>query len=214
ISILQNLRIDALDAGVKVMGCDGEMWVERNVACMVHEGGSICLQAKLLNELVASMPDGDVELKTLNGHGALLQQGASEYRLQTLDAADFPEAPEITAEAELTLPMGELKKAVDSVIYAVSQDTHRQVLTGVLFRYDGQTLTLVATDTHRLAVRRVSRPGGGSEVNAVVPERALRAIRLLPLGDDDAITLKFGNGRIGGEAGGAKVGSPLLNGAY
>ena len=214
ISILQNLRIDAENAGVKVMGCDGEMWVERNVPCMVHEGGSICLQAKLLSDLVSSMPDGDLELKTLNGHGALLQQGASEYRLQTLDAADFPEAPEITAEAELTLPMGELKKAVDSVIYAVSTDTHRQVLTGVLFRYDGQTLTLVATDTHRLAVRRVSRPGGGSEVNAVVPERALRAIRSLPLGDDDAITLRFGNGRIGVEAGGAKVISQLLTGAY
>jgi len=214
ISILQNLRIDAETAGIKVMGCDGEMWVERNVPCMVHEGGSICLQAKLLNELVASMPDGDVELKTLNGHGALLQQGASEYRLQTLDAADFPEAPDITAEAELTLPFGELKKAVDSVIFAVSQDTHRQVLTGVLFRYDGQTLTLVATDTHRLAVRKLDRPGSGSEVNAVVPERALRAIRSLPLGDDDAITLKFGNGRVGVEAGGAKVISQLLNGAY
>ncbi len=214
ISILQNLRIDAENAGVTVMGCDGEMWVERNVPCMVHEGGSICLQAKLLSDLVSSMPDGDLELKTLNGHGALLQQGASEYRLQTLDAADFPEAPEITAEAELTLPMGELKKAVDSVIYAVSTDTHRQVLTGVLFRYDGQTLTLVATDTHRLAVRRISRPGGGSEVNAVVPERALRAIRSLPLGDDDAITLRFGNGRIGVEAGGAKVISQLLTGAY
>jgi len=214
ISILQNLRIDAVNTGLKVMGCDGEMWVERNVACMVHEGGSICLQAKLLNDLVSSLPDGDLELKTLNGHGALLQQGASEYRLQTLDAADFPEAPEISADAELTLPMGELKKAIDSVIFAVSQDTHRQVLTGVLFRYDGTTLTLVATDTHRLAVKKVERPGGGSEVNAVVPERALRAIRSLPLGDDDAITLRFGNGRVGVEAGGAKVVSQLLTGAY
>lgn len=214
ISILQNLRIDAEDASLRVMGCDGEMWVERNVPCMVHEPGSICLQAKLLNDLVSSLPDGDLELKTLNGHGALLQQGASEYRLQTLDASDFPEPPEITVDAEISLPMGELKKAVDSVIYAVSTDTHRQVLTGVLFRYDGTTLTLVATDTHRLAVRRLERPGGGSEVNAVVPERALRAIRSLPLGDDDAITLRFGGGRIGVEAGGAKVVSQLLTGAY
>lgn len=214
ISILQNLRIDAEDAGLRVMGCDGEMWVERKLACMVHEPGSICLQAKLLSELVSSLSDGDLELKTLNGHGALLQQGASEYRLQTLDAADFPEPPELASDAELTLPMGELRKAVDSVIFAVSQDTHRQVLTGVLFRYDGQVLTLVATDTHRLAVRRIERPGSGTEVTAVVPERALRAIRSLPLGDEDTITLKFGNGRVGVEAGGAKVVSQLLTGTY
>jgi DNA polymerase-3 subunit beta len=208
------LKIDAADTGLRVMGCDGEMWVERRLPCMVHEGGSICLQARLLNDLVSSMPDGDLELKTLNGHGALLQQGASEYRLQTLDAADFPEPPDVAADAELSLPFGEFKKAVDSVIYAVSSDTHRQVLTGVLFRYDGQVLTMVATDTHRLAVRRLNRPGGGSEMSAVVPERALRAIRSLPLGDDDAITLRFGGGRVGVETGGAKIVSQLLTGAY
>ena len=109
ISILQNLRIDAKDANLRVMGCDGEMWVERAVACMVEEGGSVCLQARLLNDLVGKLPEGEVQLRTLNGQGAMLQQGASEYRLQTLDAADFPEPPEVATEAELTLPMGVLR---------------------------------------------------------------------------------------------------------
>lgn len=214
ITILQNLKIDAKDAGVKILGCDGEMWVERHVACMVEEPGSICLQTKLLGELVGKLSEGDVQLKTLNGHGALLQQGASEYRLQTLDAADFPEPPDIAPDAELTLTMGTLRSAVDSVLFAVSSDTHRQVLTGVLFRYDGKTLTLVATDTHRLAVRKLDQPGIGTEVDAVVPEKALKAIKSLPVSDQDTVTLKFGGGRIGVEAGGAKVISQLLNGAY
>lgn len=215
INILQNLKIDAHEAGVRVVGCDGEMWVERNVACMVHENGSVCLQAKLLSDLVGKLSDsGDLSLRTLDGHGAMLEQGASEYRLQTLDASDFPEPPELTPDAELTIGMGTLRQAMDSVLFAVSTDTHRQVLTGVLFRYDGQVLTLVATDTHRLAVRRIEQEGIGSEVTAVVPEKALKAIRSLPVTDDQQITLKFGGGRLSVEAGGAKVVSQLLSGAY
>src|SRR5947209_8750502 len=139
VNILQNLKVEAHDAGIRVLGCDGEMWIERDVACMVQEPGSICLQAKLLNDIVTSLPDGDIHLRTLDGQGAMLEQGASEYRLQTLDAADFPEPPEFGGDAELTLAMGTLRQAVDSVIFAVSTETHRQVLTGVLLTYDGTT---------------------------------------------------------------------------
>lgn len=214
VNILQNLKLEAKESGIRILGCDGEMWVERNVPCMVQEAGAICVQAKTFNEIVSSLPDGDIELKTLDGSGAMLTQGASEYRLQTLDASDFPEVPDFGGEAELTLPMHTFRQAVDSVIYAVSSDTHRQVLTGVLFSYNGGTLTLVATDTHRLAVRHLNQEGIGSNITAVVPEKALKAIKALPVAEDSEITIKFGNGRLGVEAGGAKVVSQLLAGAY
>lgn len=214
VNILQHLKIETHEGGVRVLGCDGEMWVERSIACMVHEAGATCLPAGLLKDLLSSMPDGDVQLKTLDGQGALLTQGASEYRLQTLDASDFPEPPEFGGDGELTLTMGEFKAAIDSVIYAVSTDFHRQVLTGVLFSYDGDTLTLVATDTHRLAVRHISQSGIGSNTTAIVPEKALKALKTLPVSDEEKIALKFGNGRVGVQTGGARIVSQLLNGAY
>jgi DNA polymerase-3 subunit beta len=214
VNILQFLKVEATDSGMRVLGCDGEMWVERNVACMVSEPGAVCLQGNLLTQLVGSLPDGDLQLETLDGHGAMLKQGASEYRLQTLDAADFPEPPNFGGEGELTLPMGVLREAVDSVIYAVSTDTHRQILTGVLFNYDGSSLTLVATDSHRLAVKKLEQPGIGNGITVVIPEKALKAIKSLPVSDEENVTIKFGGGRLGVEAGGAKVVSQLLAGAY
>src|SRR5690606_20312017 len=96
----------------------------------------------------------------------------------------------------------------------VSTDNHRPILTGVLFQYDGTTLTLVATDTHRLAVKTLNKPGIGASLTAVVPERALKAIKNLPLADSDEVTIVFGAGRLGVEAGGAKIVSQLLNGSY
>lgn len=214
LNILQNLKIEAGDSGLRVIGCDSEMWVERDVACMVHEPGAICLQAAFLRDLVSKLPDGDLSLSTLDGQGALLQQGQAEYRLQALDAGDFPPTPDLAGESELTLPFNTLKQAIDAVLYAVSTDQHRQILTGVLFTYDGAILTLVATDTHRLAVRRLEKAGIGSNVTAVVPEKALRAIKAMPIADDADITLRFGDGRMGVEAGGAKVVAQLLAGAY
>lgn len=212
--ILQNLKLDAGDSGVRILGCDGEMWVERQVACMVEDGGSICVQSKLLNDLVGTLPDGDVSLTTSETQGMLLKQGASEYRMLTLDPTDFPEPPPFGGDTELAIRMGDFREAVESVIFAVSTDNHRPVLTGVFFSYDGNELTLVATDTHRLAVRKISQPGGGASFNAVIPDRALRAIKSLPVGDDTVITISFGGGRLGVEAGGARVISQLLNGPY
>lgn len=214
VNILQNLKIEADGGAIRVMGCDGEMWVERDVPCMVTEPGAICVPARLLNDLVSSLPDGDLQIKTLEGNGVLLQQGASEYRMVSLDPSDFPEVPDFGGDGELTLKAGVLRNAVESVSYAVSSDFHRQVLTGVLFTYDGRRLTLVATDTHRLAVRKIDQEGIGSSINVVVPEKALRAIRALPVPDDSEVTILFGGGRLGVDAGGAKVISQLLAGTY
>lgn len=214
INILQNLKIEAGDSSLRVLGCDGEMWVERSLPCLVTDTGSVCVQAKLLTELATSLPDGDLHLQTQDAQGVLLTQGNSEYRLLGLDADDFPEPPEYGGDAELTIPMKTFRTAVDSVIFAVSADAHRPILTGVLFNYDGKILTLVATDTHRLAVRKIEQEGFGSSVNAVVPEKALRAIKNLPLGDEESVTIHFGGGRLGVSAGGVKIVSQVLAGTY
>ncbi len=213
-TILQNLKIAAKNGGIRVLACDGEMWVERDLACLVHEPGATCVQAKLFSDLVGSLPEGDVQLSVVDHQGMMLHQGPSEYRVHAQDAEDFPEPPAYGGDGELTMKMGDLRRAIESVIFAVSSDPHRQILTGVQFTYDGETLTLVATDTHRLAVRRLKQDGIGSNVSVVAPERALRAIRSLPLGDEDSITIRFGEGRLGVEAGGAKVVAQLLAGAY
>jgi|GEM_PF-480226 DNA polymerase-3 subunit beta len=223
VPILQNVKIEATDhlansseklAGLRVTGCDGEMWVVRELPCLVTEPGALCLNARTLQQIVSQLPDGDLSLYTLDGHSAMLKQGASEYRLASLESDDFPEPPGYGGDAELTLPLGELRQAVDAVSYAVSQDSHRQILTGVLFVYDGSILTLVATDTHRLAVRKLNREGIGSNINVVVPEKALKAIKGLPAADDFEVTLRFGGGRVGVDAGGAHVVSQLLAGTY
>ncbi|MBS1717773.1 MAG: DNA polymerase III subunit beta [Armatimonadetes bacterium] len=212
-AILQNLKLAAGDSTVRILGCDGEIWVERTVSAFVEETGAVCLQATLLKDWVSSLIDGDIELKTQD-QGVQLTHSSSEFKMRMLDADDFPEPPDYGGEGELTLTFGDLKEAIDAVIYAVSPESHRAVLNGVLFNYDGTVLTMVATDTHRLAVRRIKKEGIGSNINAVVPAKALRALKTMPLADDAELVLRFGVGRMGVDTGNCRMVAQLLMGTF
>ncbi|MBI1333216.1 MAG: DNA polymerase III subunit beta [Armatimonadetes bacterium] len=214
VNILQTLKIEASGSTIRVVGCDGEMWVERRLSSVIEEEGAICVPAKLLVDIVNSLPDGDVHLTTSDGTNVLLTHGASEYRLHSLDPIDFPDAPDFGGESNLALSLGDFRDAVDSVIFAVSTDPHRQNITGVQLSYDGETLRLVATDTHRLAVREIAKSGIGSSITAVVPAKALRAIQALPFSDEVGIELNFGNGRVGVATDTAKIVTQLLTDKY
>jgi DNA polymerase-3 subunit beta len=189
------------------------MWAEATCPAEVKAPGAICVQRQLLQEIVASLPDGEVLIE-LEGASVFIRQGHTEFKMMAMNADEFPPAPEVTPTSELTLPFGEFRKAVTSVQYACSDDSSRPVLTGVLFNYSGDVLTLVATDTHRLAVHKIHRGGIGSTLNVTVPEKALKAIRQLQLGEEDPITVKFDDARLIVETNNAKVVSQLLNGQY
>jgi len=211
--ILMTLYLEAGESSLRLLGCDGEIWAERTILANVSKPGTVCVNYQILQQLVSTLPDGPITL-SLENTTLLMTQGQSEWKLMALPGDDFPQPPEVQSAAELRLTIGEFRGLVDGVAYAVADDQARPVLTGVLFVYDGSVLTLVATDTHRLAVRRLERDGIGSNINAVVPEKALKAIKNLPISDDEEVVVKFDETRLGVDAGQAKVVSQLLMGAY
>ncbi len=126
----------------------------------------------------------------------------------------FPPIPAVSPSSEVRLSMGDLRSCIEGVAYAVSEDRTREILTGVLMKYEENTLTCVATDTHRLAVHRLSREGIGSEISVIVPKKALDAIKRMPLGADEEITLRFDSDRLGVDIGTSVIVSQLLEGNY
>lgn len=211
--VLTSIRLTAEGSTLTLVGCDGEMWAESTCAANTHAPGGVCVPRQLFSDIVGSLPAGEVLIE-LEGTSVYVREGATEFRMMALAADEFPPIPKVESTSELSLPFGDFKKAVNGVQFACSDDTSRPVLTGVLFHYDGEVLTLVATDTHRLAVHRIHRGGIGSQLNVTVPEKALKAIKQMPLADDQSITVRFDDNRLLAETGGAKVVSQLLNGQF
>lgn len=209
----QSIRLAAEDGKMTLTGHDGEMWATASCPAEVNEPGAICVQQRLLAEIVGVMPEGTIELE-LRGTQLWLRLGHGEWLLATFPADEFPPEKPVGEGATLRLPMGELNAAVESVIYAVADDTTRQHLTGVLFHYDGSELSLVATDTHRLAVKKLKREGIGSHVEAIVPAKALRAIRQLPVEADTEIEIRLDHDNLVVDVGTARVVTQLLSGQY
>lgn len=211
--VLQSIKVEAGSSSITLTGCDGEMWASATAAANVEEPGAVCVQQRLLSEIAAALPEASVEI-TLEGTVVFLRADQSEWKLLALPADEFPPIPAIEAENELVLPMGEFRSGVDSVAFACSDDMSRPYLTGVLFTYDGQVLTMVATDTHRLAVNRMHREGIGSPLTAIVPSKALKTIKQMPLAEDEPVNVRFDSTRLAVDSGSAKMVAQLLTGTY
>jgi DNA polymerase-3 subunit beta len=213
ITIYQNLRFEAADNKLRILGCDGEMWVEREITCTVHSPGSVLVNSRLIQDLVGTLPEGDVHLEWDNTQ-LVLDTDGSRYQLLGQAVGDFPDLPKIATASTLSLSMAEFRHTVDCVSFAVAQDIHRQVLTGVLFSYNNNVLTLVATDTHRLAVVKLEREGIGSDMSVVIPDKAIRAMKAIPVVDTTQIEIHFSEKQLAVAVEGVRIVSQILDGQF
>jgi DNA polymerase-3 subunit beta len=149
----------------------------------VSSGGSALLPGRLLSELARSLADETVEIELRESERDVeIRSGGSSFHLRVLPAEDFPKLPEEGSEP-LKIPAAALAETVELVARAASRDDMRPVLTGVLVTAAGQEMTMVATDSYRLAVKRTELESAiGGELEANIPAKALRELGRLVAG--------------------------------
>jgi DNA polymerase-3 subunit beta len=182
---LSGILLTADDNGVTLAATDGELGLRTDLAATVAGSGSALLPGRLLADLVRSLAEEQVEIESREAERDMeIRCGGSRFHLRTLPAEDFPKAPEPSQEP-LAIPGKELADTVDLVAPAASQDDMRPVLTGVLVSASGEEMTMVATDSYRLAVKRtgLGRSIGG-ELEANIPARALRELGRIVSADE------------------------------
>jgi DNA polymerase III subunit beta len=183
---LAGILLSAADDGsVDLRATDLEMGLETKLAAEVERPGLTLLPGRLLAELARSLGDSSVAIELREAERDVeIRSGGSSFHLRTLPSEDFPKFPEDEGEA-LKIPAAALAATVDLVARAASRDDMRPVLTGVLVTADGTEMTMVATDSYRLAVKRTVLEGGiGGELEANIPARALRELGRLVSAED------------------------------
>lgn len=201
--ILSHIKIaPAGGDGLRLTATDLEMWMECSLPARVQAGlggadaeTGFTVPARVCAEMLGALPEADVVLDRPDGGNKVhVRCARSNYDLLGLPSDEFPSPPEVEPSATLVLPGALLKQMIRQVAFAVSTDETRALLTGVLMRFDGTDLRLVATDTHRLAVRAGKAAAGNGSGSAVVPARAMNEITRLA-GDEDAITISLAAGQ-------------------
>lgn len=193
--VLSGLRLEATDDGeVRIAATDLELTIETSFKAGVDEPGKAIVPGRLFGEMTRNLGSGQVSL--MSGDGEIeIGSGRGQFRVKSLATDDYPSLPGEDRGADagvvrIELAGAALATALAQVVKSASADESRQVLTGVLWEIGGESLTLAATDSYRLAVRDLKVAGGPSEVRKVIlPARALSELaRVLQAGAGGTLT--------------------------
>lgn len=193
--ILSNTLMEATDAGLRFTATDLELGLRTEIKAVVEERSSLSVPARILSDIISNMPSGEIELLQENENELIIRQARAKYSIRTLPASEYPLFPEMEEGDVCRLPADVLQKAIRQVIFAISQDETRPILTGVLLETEPGGLRLVATDGHRLASRFVAmttETEGG--VSLIIPGRALHELsRILSSGEEEVVIRVMSN---------------------
>ena len=175
---LSGVLLSAGDGKVTLTATDLDMGLKTTVEAEVANEGSVLLPGRLLAEVVRSLGDASVEIETRESERDVeIRSGSSSFHLRVLPVEDFPKLPEPADGTGLKIPAAALGASIDLVARAASRDDMRPVLTGVFVSASGREMTMVATDSYRLAVKRTELEAElGGEIEANIPARALREL--------------------------------------
>ncbi len=182
---LSGILLTASEGSVTLAATDGEMGLRTALEAEVSAEGTTLLPGRLLAELARSLSGDSVEMELRESERDVeIRSGGSNFHLRVLPAEDFPNLPTEQPEP-LAIPAAALASTVELVAPAASSDDMRPVLTGVLVTAGGQEMTMVATDSYRLAVKRTELESAiGGELEANIPAKALRELGRLVAADE------------------------------
>ena len=207
VPILAGLLVRADASGVTFSSFDYETSAQISVRAQVSDEGEALISGRLLADISRSLPAKPVDI-TANDSRMEIVCGSARFTLQTLPVADYPALPKMP-EATGAVPSGTFAQAVSQVVVAAGRDELLPVFTGIRIEIEGDTISLLATDRYRMALKELSwNPSSTSaSATALVPARVLaETAKSMTAGENVILSLasgSAGDGIIGFEGDGS-----------
>lgn len=221
-------RIASSKAGLPILGnillrTDGTRLLvaatNLEIASVYHIGskistpGAITIPARLINEFIASLPSGNVDLK-VNDNKLTIVSGRYSSVVNGIIADEFPELPTIDEKESLLykISSNDFKQAVTQTVVTAGNDSTRPVLTGVYWQIIDGSMYIAATDGYRLAERKLFDAQG--DLSAIIPASTLQEVLRTLTDDADEIEMLFDETQVRFRMNGVEVTSRLIDGKY
>ena len=218
--ILAGVLIEASAEGLSLAAFDYEASARTTIEATVDDPGTILVHGRLLSDIASRLPNAPIQIEVDDDGGILLTCGSARFTLASMPVQEYPAIPEVSGDSGL-VPSEEFATAIAQVAFAASRDDVTPVLTGVQLEVSGTSLSLVATDRYRVALREIPWDGGGTateeSTTALVPARTLTEVgKTFAHGGDISITFSGSGDReiIAFTAGNKTVTSLLIKGNF
>ncbi len=194
IAVLAGLLLSVDDSTLSLSGFDLEASTQVEIEVTAGAPGVALVSGRLLADISRALPPHPVEV-AVDGARLSISCGAARFTLPTMPVEDYPKLPVMPTTAG-TVASAEFATAVAQVALAAGRDDTLPMLTGVRLEFEGERLTLAATDRYRLAVRELrwhpAEPTG-AHAAVLVPARTLAdAAKSLAHGEEMTIALSAG----------------------
>ncbi|MEX0919751.1 MAG: DNA polymerase III subunit beta [Candidatus Saccharimonadales bacterium] len=210
--VLSNILLKTNKNRLKIAATNLEIGISYTIGAKVDKDGDITLPAKLLTEYIASLPAGNIDIKVDKTTADISSVGFNS-KINGIDADDFPTIPSVDKGSTIQIPAEVFKTSLSQVSGVASNDDSRPVLTGIyLYSIDG-FLYAVATDSYRLAEKRVVECE--EECSIIVPSQTIsEVLRVLDNEEVENIELTFDDNQVVFSFGDIEIVSRLIDGQF
>jgi len=216
IPILSNFLFEASGDKLSITATDLDLSLRTSCPAKVKKEGSCTVPARKLYDYVKLLGEGDISVKLLENHWVQIRSGRSNTKMVGMARANFPALPSFPADA-IQLPAQVLRQLIAKTIFSISNEESRYTLNGALMVLKPESLTMVATDGHRLA--HVEHNGTklpvNGEMRVLVPKKAMAELStLLNTGDTQTVDFAKDESTLFFRVGGRLLTSRQLTGQF
>jgi DNA polymerase III subunit beta len=176
VPVLSHLLLSTRDGKLHLAATDLDVSLTSWCNAEVVRDGAIAVQAKKFMEIIRALVGEEVHLVQEEPEWLEIRAGASRFKIHGMPADDFPQLPQVDENFEAQLPFADLRRMISKVLFAVSAEESRFQLNGALFKLRPDTLEMVATDGHRLALVESGLEGGPEYDSVLVARKALQEL--------------------------------------
>ena len=202
---------------VELQGNDFELGIRLTIDGDIKEPGTLVVGSRYFQELIRKLPGDTIELyKPEYGSSLTITSGSSEFNLVTLHPDDFSLVEQIHDQDHVNIDSFAMKELIDLTNYAAATDEDRPVFTGALLEIKENEVTMVATDTHRMAVKKITiDEPATTPMRAIIPTKTLAEVsRLLPTDNPAMINIIWNRTQIVFNFESIYIISRLIEGTY
>src|SRR6478752_8419639 len=193
IPILSNFLFEAAGDRLSITATDLDLSLRTSCSAKVKKEGACTIPARKLHDYVKLLPDADITIKLLDNHWVSIRCGRSNTKMVGMARSNFPSLPVFPTAGVVKIPAQVLRGMIARTSFAIANEESRYTLNGALMVLKPESITMVATDGHRLAhCERAGEKfeGISGELKTLIPKKAMDELRSL-LDSTDAETIEF-----------------------
>src|SRR5437868_13388241 len=193
IPILSNYLFEAAGDKLSLTATDLDLSLRTSCNAKVKKEGACTIPARKLYDYVRLLPDADITIKLLENHWVSIRCGRSNTKMVGMARSNFPALPMFPSAGVVKIPAAVLRSMIAKTGFAIAHEESRYTLNGALMVLKSESITMVATDGHRLAhIERAGEKfdGVSGEMKTLVPKKAMDELKSL-LDATDAETIDF-----------------------